>query len=62
MERTALSYINIGLQQLWVNEEATAAVEYAVLISVTVSLLAAGMYFYSTALKTLYEDLGGRLF
>lgn len=43
-------------------ERGTAGVEYAVLISVTVSLLVAGMYFYVNVLETLYNNLAGKLF
>lgn len=52
----------ITLQHLWANEDATAAVEYAVLISVTVSLLVAGLYFYGNTLESLYKKLGNNLF
>jgi Flp pilus assembly pilin Flp len=62
MEKTAIHIINLVLQNLWANEDGAAAVEYAVLISVTVSLLVAGFYFYSNALEKLYNDLGGKLF
>jgi len=44
------------------DDSGTAAVEYAVLISVTVSLLVAGLYFYANILETLYNNLAGRLF
>jgi Flp pilus assembly pilin Flp len=52
----------ISLRNLWSSEDGVAAVEYAVLISVTVSLLAAGLYFYGNALEQLYNNLGGTLF
>ena len=48
--------------EVLVNEDGTAAAEYAIMVSFMVSLIMAGMYFYSNALQILYQDLANKLF
>jgi Flp pilus assembly pilin Flp len=62
MGEVAMSITNFNIRALWIDENGTAAVEYAVLISVTVTMVVAGFYFYSNAVQILYQELGIKLF